>query len=181
MHCDDCMRIARPWDRGWAALAYADVGRKLVLGLKHGDRLDYLPAMSRWMAASGKELFQDDPLLVSVPLHRWRLFRRKYNQAAELTKSMGRITGHEVCLDALVRAQQTPKLDGKSREERFQILQDVIKPKAERSKQIQSRSIVLIDEVMTSGATLAACTEACKKAGAETVSVLVLARVAKDT
>ena len=181
VHCDDCMRIVRPWDRGRAALVYSNVGRKLVLGLKHGDRLDYIPALSNWMLSAGADILDGNPILVPVPLHRWRILRRKYNQAAELAKSLGRMTGADLCCDAMIRKKQTPKLDWKSAEERFETVQDAFAINPERSKIIEGRAVVLIDDVMTSGATLAACAEVCKRAGAETVSVLVLARVAKDT
>lgn len=180
VHCDDCLRIARPWNKGRAAIAYKDVGRKLVLGLKHGDRTDYAPALSSWMMSAGQDLWRDDPLLVPVPLQRLRLLRRKYNQSAELCKWLSRRVAADFCADALHRHKRTVSLDHKSKDERFALLQDAISVNPNRNAKLQGRSIVLIDDVMTSGATLASCAEACLAAGAANVSVLVLARVVKD-
>ena len=181
VHCDDCLRTARPWDKGRSALLYKDVGRRLVLGLKHGDRSDYVPALSKWMAAAGRALYANNSLLVPVPLHRFRLFRRKFNQAAELAKGISKQTGLDVGSDVLDRHKATASLDRKTKEERFQILQDAICANPARRTQIEGRSIILVDDVITTGATLAACAEACVRSGAKNVSVLVLARVVKDT
>ena len=162
-------------------MLYKDVGRRLVLGLKHGDRSDYVPALSKWMAAAGRALYANNSLLVPVPLHRFRLFRRKFNQAAELAKGISKQTGLDVGSDVLDRHKATASLDRKTKEERFHILQDAICANPARRAQVQGRSIILVDDVMTSGATLAACAEACVRSGAKNVSVLVLARVVKDT
>lgn len=179
--CDDCLQTARPWEQGRAAIRYKDVGRRLVLGLKHGDRTDFLPSMSQWMCAAGKKLNLENSVLVPVPLHRSRLFRRKFNQAAELAKGVAKLSGAQLCLDGLVRTRATKSLDHKSKEERFAILADAIAANPKRATTFIGRPIVLIDDVMTSGATLAACTEALERIGAENVSILVLARVVKDT
>lgn len=179
--CDDCMQIARPWDKGRAAIRYKDIGRRLVLGLKHGDRTDFFPAMAGWMHLAGRDVLSPASLLVPVPLHRTRIFKRKFNQAAELAKALARISGSDACLDVLIRHKRTQPLDHKTKDQRFEILSDSISINPKRAEQINGRDVVLIDDVMTSGATLAACAEACVRNGASNVSVLVLARVVKDT
>ena len=180
LQCDDCMIIARPWDKGRAALVYKDVGRRLALGLKHGDRLDLVPSLAAWMAHVGRDMVTPDTLLVPVPLHWTRLLKRRYNQAAELAKGVARVTGATVCADALQRPKRTLPLDGHNRDARFVALEGVIAFNPKRVALLEGRDVIIVDDVMTSGATFAACTEACMAAGARSVCVLVLARVVKD-
>ena len=180
LRCDDCLRIARPWDRGRSVLAYSGIGRKLVLSLKHGDRTDLAQPAARWMARAATPLLRDDTLLIPVPLHLIRLLRRRYNQSAALVNVLGKQIGREVCADALLRNKNTKPLDGHSRDARFAALADAIQANPKRKNVIKGRSVLLIDDVMTSGATLAASAEACYSAGAASVNVLTLARVVKD-
>lgn len=180
VHCDDCMTIARPWKKGRAVLVYSGVGRRLVLGLKHGDRTDYVLAAARWMAQKIDDWVKLDTIIVPVPLHRSRLMRRRYNQSALLAHEIGKITGLPVCADALLRKKKTKPLEGHSRDARFAELSDAICPNPKKSGAIAGKSVILIDDVMTSGATLAASAEAARAAGATNVSIVTLARVVKD-
>jgi len=180
VYCDDCMTIARPWDRGRAVLAYAGVGRKLVLQLKHGDRTDLAQPAGRWLARQAKDLIRPDTVIVPVPLHWVRLLRRRFNQAAIMANVLGKLLDVPVCPDALVRPRPTRSLDHRSRDARFATLQGAIKPHPKRASEIAGRSVLLVDDVMTSGATLAACADACVAAGANHVDVLTLARAVKD-
>lgn len=179
--CDDCMTIPRPWDKGRSALLYKGVGRKLILGLKHGDRTDLVPAMARWLAQAGGPLITANTLLVPVPLHWSRLLRRRYNQAALLAQGVAKLTGAAICPDGLRRPERTKPLDGHSRDERFTAMDGAIRAHPKRQQLLGKGPVLLIDDVMTSGATLAAATQACQAAGAPRVSVLTLARVGKDT
>lgn len=181
LQCDDCMTIARPWEKGRAALVYKDVGRRLVLGLKHGDRLDLVPSLAGWMAHAGRDFVTSDALLVPVPLHWSRLLKRRYNQAADLAKGLAKITGASVLPDGLQRIKRTKSLDGHTRDARFAALQGAISANPRRARLISGRDVVIVDDVMTSGATFAACTEMCYAVGAQSVCVLALARVVKDT
>jgi ComF family protein len=178
--CDECHQIARPWDKGRAVMSYAEVGRKLVLGLKHGDRAEIARAAGPWLARAGADLLTDDPLLVPIPLHPLRLARRRYNQSALLALSMARATGLEVGLQALVRLRATSTQDGKDRDARFANLADAIAPHPRHGTALGGRAVVLIDDVFTSGATFAAACEACRFAGASHLRVLALARVSRD-
>ena len=177
--CDDCMTTPRPWKRGRAALRYDGKARKLVLGLKHGDRGDLAAPLAGWMARAADPLLRADSLIAPVPLHRSRLFRRRFNQSALLASALGDETGHQVCNDLLQRITRTQSLDGKSKEERFAMLAHTIRVNPRRVSKLQNRPVVLIDDVMTSGATLTACSEALIAAGCKDVNILVLARVAK--
>ena len=178
VHCDDCLSIARPWERGRAAFRYEGTGRKMVLALKHGDRTDMARPAARWLARAGAPLFHADTPLVPVPAHWRRLIARRYNQAAELVRALAHDTGMEAAPDLLVRRKRTPVLDGLGREARFAALSSAIAPHPRRGA--GGRPVVLIDDVLTSGATLGAAAEAARRAGAGRVDVLVLARVAKD-
>ena len=181
VQCDDCMTIARPWDKGRAALVYSGVGRRLVLGLKHGDRTDLVLPAARWMASKIQKLGVLDPIIVPVPLHWVRLARRRYNQSALLAQAISGACEAAVCVDALLRPKKTKPLDGHSRDQRFAALADAIVPNPKRTDIIAGRNIILVDDVMTSGATLASATEALKQGGAANVSIVTLARVVKDT
>ncbi len=177
--CDDCIALPRPWSRGLAAFGYADAGRRLVLALKHGDRTDLVPSAASWMALAGAGLLKERPLLVPIPIFWTRLIRRKYNQAAELAHGIGRHCQLDVCPDALRRTRATKVQDGMTVEARFANIDGAICANAALASMLAGRDICLIDDVMTSGATLSAATDACYDAGAVHVSVLVLARVAK--
>ena len=181
VQCDDCMTIARPWDHGRAVYAYSGVGRRLILGLKHGDRTDLAPAMASWMVKKTLKLGLLDPVIVPIPLHWVRLARRRYNQSALIAVEMGKQLKMDVCVDAILRPKATKSLDGHSHDARFAALSGAIIPNTKRIAQIAGRSVLLVDDVMTSGATLAAATEALHAAGATKVSIVTLARVVKDT
>lgn len=180
IECDDCMKTPRPWQDGRAALLYDGKARSLILALKHGDRPELARPAARWMAQAGRDLFRDDMLIAPVPLHWSRLLKRRYNQSALLAQHLGRETGLEVCVDLLVRRLKTPVLDGKTAAERAETLSDAIVPHSRRLHRMQGRDVLLVDDVMTSGATLAVCARACLAAGANHIFVLALARVAKD-
>ena len=178
-YCDDCLAIPRPWEAGRAALAYRDAGRRIVLAVKHAHRLDLVPSCAGWMARAGASLLTPDTLLVPVPAHWTRLLTRRYNQAAELCRALGRQSGLEVAPTALIRTRRTPKQDGMTVAQRFANMAEAIRVNPKTPGVLSSRRVCLVDDVMTSGATLAAATTAAHDAGAEGVCVLVLARVEK--
>lgn len=178
-HCDDCLKIARPWDHGRAALLYDGNGRRLVLALKHGDRHEIAQPAARWMAQAARDLLKPGTMVAPVPLHWSRFLRRRFNQSALLAQALARQTGLACCPDLLRRARKTESLDGKSRDQRFATLSEAITAHPKRTDRIANRPVLLVDDVMTSGATLAACADACHTAGASQVCVIVLARVAK--
>ncbi|WP_296428109.1 double zinc ribbon domain-containing protein [Yoonia sp.] len=180
VQCDDCMTIARPWDRGRAALIYSGIGRRLVLALKHGDRTDLARPAGMWMARIARPLLRDDTVLVPVPLHWRRLVRRRYNQAALLAHGLGLVLNRPVYPDALLRPRKTQSLEGHGRAARFAALAEAIVPNPKRLTAVHGKSVLLVDDVMTSGATLGACAEAARAAGAAHVSIVTLARVVKD-
>lgn len=180
-HCDACLATPRPWVQGRAALIYRDIGRRLVLALKHGDRQEIARPAARWLAQAAQDILPEEALIAPVPLHWLRLLKRRYNQSALLAKALAGQTGHSWCPDLLQRTRHTPSLDGLSRAERFSVLQEAIRVHPRRRHRIMRRPVILVDDVFTSGATLTACTDACIAAGSGPVFVLALARVAKET
>ena len=178
--CEDCHAVARPWDRGRAVLHYADNGRKLVLGLKHADRAEVARAAGPWLARAGADLLADDPLIVPIPLHWRRLAKRRFNQAALLAKSVAGASGRDWLPDALIRPRHTATQDGRNREGRFANLDAAIRAHPRRAARLAGRRVLLVDDVMTSGATFSAATQACLGAGAVAVDVIALARVARE-
>jgi ComF family protein len=179
--CDDCLAQPRPWARGRAATAYAGKAQEMILALKHGDRTDLAPAAAGWLHRAAAPILQPDMLVTPVPLHWRRLFRRRYNQAALLSAGLARRAGLEHCPDLLVRHRFEGSQHGRGREARFANLSNAFRAHPRNGKRISDRHILLVDDVMTSGATLGAAAEACLDAGARQVSIAVLARVAKDT
>lgn len=178
-HCDDCLAMQRPWSKGRAALSYRDSARRMVLALKHGDRTELARPAAVWMANAGRCLLENGTLLVPVPVHWSRLLVRRYNQSAELVRAIAALSGLTACPDALTRTRRTSVQDGMSVDTRFANLANAICANPKRAGIIRGANICLVDDVLTSGATLAAATEACYAAGANRVSVLVLARVEK--
>ncbi|MAM63454.1 ComF family protein [Maritimibacter sp. UBA3975] len=179
--CDDCMTIARPWSRGRTAFAYSGKGRRLVLALKHSDRPDIAIPAARWIAQAARPLLSTGMVIVPVPSHWTRLFRRRYNQAAEISRALGRETGLSVFPNALVRLKGGETQGGKTHDQRFANVQGNIEPHPKHGCALDRRNVLIVDDVMTSGATLAATCDAAFLAGASDVCVATLARVARDT
>jgi ComF family protein len=171
--------IADPpaYARARAAVRYDDVARTLVHALKYHDRTDLAPAMGRWMARAGEELLAEADVLVPVPLHWRRGWSRRYNQSGALARVLAKQAGVPVARDALRRIRPTPQQIGLNRSQRASNVQGAFKVAADRSAAIQGRRVVLIDDVLTSGATADACARALLRARAAQVDVLVFARV----
>lgn len=180
VHCDDCLTIARPWDRGRSVFLYRDNARHMVLALKHGDRLDLARPAGTWLHRAAQPILQPDMLVAPVPLHWLRLISRRFNQSALLSAALARMARLDHCPDLLVRRRATPSQEGRDRDGRFANLSGALAVHPRRQSRLQGRHVLVVDDVMTSGATFAAAAEACLAGGAAAVSVLSLSRVAKD-
>lgn len=177
--CADCIRARPPFARARAALAYDDGSRGMILAFKHADRTDAATAFAAWMRRAAADLVADAEIIVPVPLHWTRLFRRRYNQAALLAHALGRDAAAEVVPDALVRTRRTPSQGTQSREGRFRNVQGAFAIHPHRRDLIAGRRVLLVDDVMTVGATASACARVLVRAGAPAVDVLTLARVVR--
>lgn len=177
--CDDCLSIARPWRHGRAAMVYAGTGRQLVLALKHGDRPDLAPALARWLSRAAAPLIRPGMVVAPVPLHVRRHMKRRYNQAALVSTHLARARGLDHQPDLLIRHRYTEGQDHRSVRDRFENIAGAISVNPRRAGRIEGRAVLLVDDVMTSGATLAAAAEALLAAGSGPISVALLARAVK--
>jgi ComF family protein len=175
--CPGCEATPPPWALARAAFLYDDASRRLILPLKYADRQDNAEVLATHMARVGRTLLAQADLLVPVPLHRWRLFRRGFNQAALLAKAVARRSGRPACVDALRRTRRTRVLGTLSAADRAAELAGAFAVRAGRAGAVRGRRVVLIDDVLTSGATAGACAKALLDAGARHVDVLVASRV----
>ena len=175
--CPSCRAHPPEFDRARAALRYDFQARRVVLPFKHGDRTETAQALARLMARSGAALLQHAELLVPVPLHRRRLVARRYNQSALLALALARLARLPAVTDALLRVRATASLGDRSAAERVAILAGAVAVRPGRAGRLSGRRVLLIDDVMTSGATANACARVLKEVGATTVDVLVAARV----
>lgn len=173
--CSNCRHRPPAWSRGRSTLEYDDGSKRLILAFKHADRTDLAPTLAAWMARAGHTLLQDTDAIVPVPLHRWRLYARRYNQAALLARALAKQSGIACVPDALLRTRATRRQDSFGRQGRQRNLAGAIVARA--SADIVGKRLLLIDDVMTSGATLSACALALYEGGAAVVDVLTLARV----
>jgi ComF family protein len=176
--CGACLARPPAYRRARAALVYGDVSRELVLGLKYQGRRDGLETLSGWMAAAGRDLLDEADLIVPVPLHYFRLVRRGFNQSGWLAAALSRSSGVRLSVDLLKRTRATPIQGGLSAEGRRRNVRGAFQVRGSRKKLVKGKRILLVDDVMTTGATAEACTAALKRAGAACVEVLTLARVA---
>lgn len=171
--------IANPpaYARARAAVRYDDISRTIVHAYKYGDRLDLAPLMARWMARAGDELLREAGGLVPVPLHWRRLWSRRFNQSATLARDISRLANVPVLYDVLARSRATPQQVGLTKAQRAHNVQGAFHVAPEHRAAIAGRRLVLVDDVLTSGATVDTCARALLRGGAAHVDVLVFARV----
>ena len=159
-----------------AAVAYGPISREIALKLKHGGKIGLARLVAQQLRRHLSAL-PDSPLLVPVPLHWTRLWRRRYNQSALIAAQLARLSPAEHCPDLLVRTKATRSLGGLSARERAKMVKGVFAIRPRQQGRVQGRSVVLVDDVYTSGATADACVRALLKAGATDVTIFCWARV----
>ena len=171
--------IANPpaYERARAAVRYDDIARALVHGFKYNDRLDLAPMMGHWMTRAGRELLTEADALIPVPLHWRRLWARRFNQSAALAGAISALAGPPVLHGVLKRVRATPQQVGLNKNERAENVQGAFQVPPEQKATVAGKRLVLIDDVLTSGATVDTCARALLRAGAGAVDVLVFARV----
>jgi len=177
VRCPACMARPRAFDAARAACLYDEVSRDPILKLKHADRTDLAPLFARWLSRAAADLLAEAEAIAPVPLHPLRLIKRRYNQAAEVARPLARLSGLPYLPDALVRRRATQSQGGKSGSGRRRNVAGAFHVPERRRALVEGRRILLVDDVMTTGATLEGCARALKQAGAVRVDVAVLARV----
>lgn len=183
--CGGCMADPPPYSRVRAPLTYDAMTRDIVLRLKYGRRLGMARLMARMMGnrldpaggngATGANTSQ--PLLVPVPLHRWRLWSRGFNQSVEVARHLSRTHELPLVVDALERTRRTPSLRGLSRNQRAKVVRGAFRVAPHAVSLVKGRTVLLVDDVFTSGATAAACARVLLRGGASAVEVVAFARV----
>ncbi|MGY3438504.1 MULTISPECIES: ComF family protein [unclassified Marinovum] len=180
--CDGCIAHPPAWDRARTVLLYRDNARRLVLGMKHSDRHDIARVGAGWLARQVAPLVQPHMLVVPVPLHWMRMMQRRYNQSARLAEGVAAHLGLSYCPDLLKRVRRTRSLGTMTRAQRHAVLDGAIQIHVGRRHRIAAgRPVLLIDDVLTTGATLGACAEALRDGGAGVICAGVLARATRET
>jgi ComF family protein len=175
--CAACMARPRVFDAARAACLYDEASRDPILKLKHADRTDLAPLFARWLSRAAADLLAEADAIVPAPLHRLRLLKRRYNQAAEVARPLAKLAGIAYLPDALVRRRATETQGGKSGAHRRRNVAGAFHVPDRRRAQVEGLRILLIDDVLTTGATAEGCARALKRAGAARVDLAVLARV----
>jgi ComF family protein len=174
--CGPCLAVPPEHDGIAAAALYNDPARRLILAFKHGRRIALAPLLARLISPRLPEM-EEDWLVVPVPLHRGRLWRRGFNQAALLAREIAKHRGGRLLVDGLLRHKPTPVLGGLGRKARARALSGALAVNPTHRERIRGSRIVLVDDVLTSGATSGACVATLKRAGAEKVMIACFARV----
>lgn len=174
--CGECLREHPPFSRARAAFVYNDASRTLVMKLKYQDDTYLAPIFARWLKNAGAELIAASDLIIPVPLHYWRMVSRRYNQSLLLARILAEHTNLPLLADGLTRTRRTPQQTGLTRAQRQKNVKNAFSVPDKHRAAIKGKSILLVDDVMTTGATLSACTQNLLKAEAGQVNVLTLAR-----
>ena len=174
--CGRCLSDPPRIDRIRAAVAYDDMSRSIALRLKYGRKVALARTMARYMA-SLRDARRDEVILVPVPLHRWRLWGRGFNQSGLVARKLGKAWDIPVALNAIRRVKRTPPLKGLNHNQRQKAVAGAFQAGA--SEQLRDRTVILIDDVLTSGSTAEACARALRKAGARRVELICWARVVR--
>lgn len=175
--CAPCQAEPHVFGRARAACIYDEGSRDLILQLKHADRLEYAPLFTRWLTRAAAPLLDDTDAVVPVPLHWTRLLARRANQAAEIARPLAQVAGRAYLPDALVRTQRTPTQGGRSARGRRLNVKSAFAVPTAAEREVRGRRLLLVDDVLTTGATADACARALLAAGARSVDLAVIARV----
>ncbi|WP_174273343.1 ComF family protein [Sphingomonas bacterium] len=177
--CGACLADPPPFDSARAAVAYGPIARALALKLKHGGRPGMAVTMARAMCRA-VPMLDARTLVVPVPLHRRRLWSRGYNQSALIARALARIAGGTLAIDLLCRRKPTPMLRGLNPMQRARTVAGAFAIAPAWKTPLKGRTILLIDDVYTTGATARACARVLRKGGASRIDVLCWARVVRE-
>lgn len=177
--CAPCLADPPRHDGIAAGTLYNDASRRLVLAFKHGKRIALAPLLARLISARLPGV-DESWIIVPVPLHRMRLWHRGFNQAALLARELARITGAALVVDGMERHKATPMLGGLGRKARARALAGAISVHRRHGAKVKGAKVLLVDDVLTSGATSEACVRALKRSGAQKVVIACFSRVLNE-
>lgn len=177
MLCVDCLQSHPPFETARAALFYDDASRDLILRFKHGDRTEAVPAFVPWLRQAGREMLARADAIIPVPLHPRRLLKRRYNQAGLIAQALGREAKIPCYPAALTRGRATASQGHMKAEERRKNVAKAFAVPDRYAGRLKGKTVVLVDDVYTTGATVKECAKTLRAAGVETVHVLTIARV----
>ncbi|MEQ8666688.1 MAG: ComF family protein [Rhodospirillales bacterium] len=178
--CAQCIRETPPFHRARSAVRYNDESRRLIIAYKHADRMEAAGLFARWMLTAGVDLVLDADVIVPVPLHRRRLFSRRFNQAALIAQLLGRETDIPVDVESLIRVKPSPPPGRSTPGERRRAVAGAFRIDDGAAGAFAGRRVLVVDDVMTTGATAKAIAGRLNRAGAAAVDVLTIARVVRD-
>ena len=177
--CAACQKTPPLYNKARSALIYDDASRDIILAYKHADQTQSVPSFVPWLKRAGESVLKDADFLVPVPLHRWRILRRRFNQSSLMAQYLSRETKIPCLLDVLKRTRATATQGHLQADARQKNVKNAFSVNPKYLEAIRNKHIVLVDDVYTTGATITECTKTLLKAGAASVDVLTLARVVK--
>lgn len=179
--CAVCLKYPPIYDKARSALVYDDASRDIILGYKHGDQTYALPTFLPWLERAGADLFDGVDYIMPVPLHPFRLLRRRFNQSGLMAQILGKERRLDCLVDGLKRIRATPVQGFLERSERKKNVKNAFRVSDKYTQSLKGKNILLIDDVLTTGATISECTKELKRHGVNEVRILTLARVVKST
>ena len=177
--CAGCLKSPPLFDKARSAVIYDDASRDIILSFKHGDQTHIVPSFMPWLQQTGAEILDGTDFIVPVPLHSWRMLRRRFNQSALISQYLSQEVKVSVLLGGLKRRRSTPTQGDLNFNQRQKNVKNAFIVDPKYKAQINGKTILLIDDVYTTGATVNECTKILLKAGAASVNILTVARVVK--
>lgn len=177
--CIRCHKRMPAFDHARAAITYDDISRKLILDFKHGGRTDGLKFFAAQMLRAGGQILEGADMLIPVPLHKVRLRKRRFNQAALLARALSQLNGIPYRTEILMRSKNTPSQGGQTFSGRKRNVAGAFGLRPQQTDLLTGKHVVLIDDVYTTGSTLSACAKTLKRAGAARVDALTFMRVVR--
>lgn len=177
--CGECILNRPVYNKSRTVFDYNDNSRKLITRFKYADKIHACNSFAKWMQRAGSEIIKNSDLIVPVPLHRIRLFTRRYNQSALLAGALGKLCGLPVYQRMLVRRKYTTPQAGLTRTQRIKNVRYAFAVNKKLSHMLNGKNVILVDDVITTGATIDACAKTLLKGGAASVNVLTIAKTIK--
>jgi ComF family protein len=178
--CGPCLKKTPPYSLMRSSLIYDEASRPMILSFKHGDQLDACPTFAKWLATADPSMFHDVDVVTAVPLHWLRLLKRRYNQSAMMSNALAKTQNLRAIPDLLTRQRNTASQGHLTRNQRRANVRGAFRMNPRYQAFVEDKVVLLVDDVLTTGATIEACCLALRNAGAAEVRVLTLARASSS-